>query len=79
MNNTVIVLSRSEDSFNVEQLHPDQFTSRLDDEYYGSNPVFHNQLPEDSNPERWDLGLWIIKNGQLVVPKAKAKVVSWEV
>ncbi len=79
MNHTVIVLRRSEDCFNVEQLLPDQLEDRLNDGFYGSNPVFHYQLPEDSNTERWDLGLWIIKNGQLIIPKAKTKIVSWEV
>lgn len=75
--NTVVIISFSEDGDppSVEEMSKDAFLKRLENEYYGSNPVFA-EPGKEIDSERFS-GIVVIE-GKVVRPKVMQYAIKFD-
>jgi len=63
----------------MESMTKQEFQSNLNNNHYGDNPVFLNEMPSNSmNPVNWPSQTYIVIKGDISPPEAKEVVTKWE-
>lgn len=71
------IISNNDGDTYIETATKEQITKRLEEKYYGEEPMFKSDI-ERSDTNYWGDNILIIK-GEIVVPKPKKVVETFEV
>lgn len=62
-----------------ERVSEQELIKRINDEYYGENSCFLNEMPDNENPAYWGEGVYLIIKGDQVSPHPIEKVTEWAI
>jgi len=68
MNEMYFVINNSDGDTYVQMLTKEELVKRLNEEYYGSDPIFLDKIPSNMDTNYWGEGILIIK-GAVTVPQ----------
>jgi hypothetical protein len=73
----VIVITAGLEDVRIEKMPESTLLSRLEDNYYGQNPIFLNETNAATDPNYWSEGSILVIKGEITPPRAIQHVTKY--